>query len=121
MRLGCAAGFIGAILAELLITPTGIGDLITYNQSIAEYPKMYAAIFSIIVFSVLFIELLERVEVTLFRPEKRARVMNAAATAASAQPQPRPDAVVEVRGISKIYPGGVQALDDITSIFRAAS
>jgi NitT/TauT family transport system permease protein len=72
LRLGCAAGFIGVILAELLITPTGIGDLITYNQSIAEYAKMYAAIFSIIVFSVLFIELLERVEFTLFRPEKRA-------------------------------------------------
>src|SRR5690606_20374114 len=39
LRLGCAAGFIGAILAELLITPTGIGDIITYNQSIADYPK----------------------------------------------------------------------------------
>ena len=73
LRLGCAAGFIGAILAELLITPTGVGDLITYNRSIAEYPKMYAAILSVIVFSVLFIEVLERVEVTLFRPEKRAR------------------------------------------------
>jgi NitT/TauT family transport system permease protein len=72
LRLGCAAGFIGVILAELLITPTGIGDIITYNQSIAEYTKMYAAIFSIIVFSVLFIELIERLEVTLFRPEKRA-------------------------------------------------
>lgn len=73
LRLGCAAGFIGSILAELLITPTGVGDLITYNRSIAEYPKMYAAILSIIVFSVLFIELLERIEVTLFRPEKRAK------------------------------------------------
>ncbi len=72
LRLGCAAGFIGVILAELLITPTGIGDIITYNQSIAEYANMYAAIFSIIVFSVLFIELIERLEVTLFRPEKRA-------------------------------------------------
>jgi ABC-type nitrate/sulfonate/bicarbonate transport system permease component len=72
LRLGCASGFIGVILAELLITPTGIGDIITYNQSIAEYPNMYAAIFSIIVFSVLFIETLERLEVTMFRPEKRA-------------------------------------------------
>jgi NitT/TauT family transport system permease protein len=72
LRLGCAAGFIGAILAELLITPTGVGDLITYNRSIAEYAKMYAAILSIMIFSVLFIELLERIEVTLFRPDKRA-------------------------------------------------
>jgi ABC-type nitrate/sulfonate/bicarbonate transport system permease component len=73
LRLGCAAGFIGAILAELLITPTGVGDLITYNRSIADYPKMYASILSIIAFSVIFIELIEYVEVSMFRPEKRAR------------------------------------------------
>ncbi len=73
LRLGCAAAFVGAILAELLITPVGIGDLITYNRSIADYPKMYAAILSIIIVSVLFIELLEIVEVAVFRPEKRAR------------------------------------------------
>ncbi len=72
LRLGCAAAFIGVILAELLITPTGIGDVISYNQSVADYPKMYAAILSIIVFSVLFIETLERIELTLFRPETRA-------------------------------------------------
>lgn len=73
LRLGSAAGFIGAILAELLITPTGVGDIITFNRSKAQYPQMYAAILSIIVFSVLFIEVLERIEVTVFRPEKRAR------------------------------------------------
>ena len=71
LRLGAAMGFIGAILAELLITPTGIGDLITYNQSIAEYAKMYAAIFSIMVFAVHFIEVLERTEYIFFRPDKR--------------------------------------------------
>jgi len=71
LRLGAAMGFIGAILAELLITPTGIGDLITYNQSIAEYDKMYAAIFSIMVFAVIFIEILERTEYMFFRPDKR--------------------------------------------------
>jgi NitT/TauT family transport system permease protein len=73
LRLGCAAGFIGAILGELLITPTGVGDIITYNRSKANYPEMYAAIMSIMLFSVLFIEALERIEVTVFRPEKRAR------------------------------------------------
>lgn len=72
LRLGCSSGFIGVILAELLITPTGIGDLISYNQSVAEYPAMYAAILSIIVASVLFIEGLEYLEKTMFRPEKRA-------------------------------------------------
>ena len=72
LRLGTAAGFVGAILAELLISPTGIGDLITYHQSIAEYPEMYAAIVSVIIISALFLELLDRLEVTLFRPERRA-------------------------------------------------
>jgi ABC-type nitrate/sulfonate/bicarbonate transport system permease component len=71
LRLGCAAGFIGVILAELLITPTGIGDIITYNQSIAEYAKMYAAIAFIIVFSVLFIEIIEFAERKLFRHARR--------------------------------------------------
>ncbi|MBL8835301.1 MAG: ABC transporter permease subunit [Alphaproteobacteria bacterium] len=71
LRLGVAAGFIGAVLAELLISPTGIGDLITYNQSIADYPKMFAAIAAVILFSVLVIGALERVEVAWFRPEKR--------------------------------------------------
>jgi NitT/TauT family transport system permease protein len=71
LRLGCAAGFIGVILAELLITPTGIGDIITYNQSIAEYAKMYAAIAFIIVFSVLFIEIIQFAEQKLFRKARR--------------------------------------------------
>jgi NitT/TauT family transport system permease protein len=71
LRLGAAAGFIGAILAELLISPTGIGDLITYNQSVAEYPRMYAAIVTVIMMSVLFLEVLGQIEISLFRPEKR--------------------------------------------------
>ena len=72
LRLGTAAGFVGAILAELLISPTGIGDLITYHQSIAEYPQMYAAIVSVIILSALFLEFLDRLELMLFRPERRA-------------------------------------------------
>ncbi|MBD8877155.1 ABC transporter permease subunit [Roseibium polysiphoniae] len=71
LRLGVSAGFIGAILSELLITPTGIGDVITYNQAIAEYAKMYAAIFSIIVLAVVFLDVIEKIELTLFRPDKR--------------------------------------------------
>lgn len=74
LRLGVASGFVGAILAELLVTPTGIGDIITYNQSIAEYPKMYGAIATVIVLSVLFIEGLEWAERRFFRPEKRGQV-----------------------------------------------
>jgi NitT/TauT family transport system permease protein len=72
LRLGIAAGFIGVILAELLITPTGIGDLITYHRAIADYAEMYAAIASIILFSALTLALLQAAEIRLFRPEKRA-------------------------------------------------
>lgn len=71
LRLGVAAGFIGVVLAELLITPTGIGDLITYHQSIADYPEMYAVIASIIVFAAVTVGLLQQIEVRFLRPEKR--------------------------------------------------
>ncbi len=72
LRLGVSAGFIGVILAELLITPTGIGDLITYHRSTASYPEMYAVIASIVVFSALTLAMLQKAEIRLFRPEKRA-------------------------------------------------
>ncbi len=71
LRLGISAGFIGAILAELKITPTGVGDIITYSRSIADYPSMYAAIFSIILLAVLFLNLLEKTEHFLFKGNYR--------------------------------------------------
>ena len=71
IRLGVAEGFSGIVLAELLITPTGIGDLITYNRSIAKFDYMYATIFSIVAFAVITVSLLHRLETTIFRPEKR--------------------------------------------------
>jgi NitT/TauT family transport system permease protein len=71
LRLGLAMGFIGIVIAELLITPTGIGDLITYNSSVADYPKMFAAIASIVLFAALTIAALERLERKLFPPEIR--------------------------------------------------
>ena len=74
LRLGISAGFIGAILSELKITPTGVGDIITYSRSIADYPSMYAAIFSIIVLAVLFLNLLEQIENILFEGNNRGYV-----------------------------------------------
>jgi NitT/TauT family transport system permease protein len=74
LRLGVSAGFIGAILAELKITPTGVGDIITYSRSIADYPSMYAAIMSIIVLAVLALNLLERLESALFKGTDRGYV-----------------------------------------------
>lgn len=71
LRLGVAAGFIGVMLAELLITPTGVGDLITYHRSIANYAHMYAAVASIIALSMLTLVGLQRFEIRFLRPEKR--------------------------------------------------
>lgn len=71
LRLGISAGFIGAILAELKITPTGVGDIITFSRSIADYASMYAAIFSIIALAVLFLNLLEKLERYLFEGNVR--------------------------------------------------
>ncbi len=71
LRLGIGAGFVGIILAELLITPTGIGDLITYHRAVANYAHMYAAIASIIAFSALTLSGLQWVEENWVRPEKR--------------------------------------------------
>jgi ABC-type nitrate/sulfonate/bicarbonate transport system permease component len=67
LRLGVAMGFIGIVIAELLITPTGIGDLITYHRSVADFPEMFASIASIIMVSALTIAGLGAVERRLFR------------------------------------------------------
>jgi sulfonate transport system permease protein len=77
LRLGVAAGFIGVVLAELLITPTGIGDLITYHRSVANYAEMYASIVSIILLSAMTLVGLEAFETRVLRPEKRSRHGNA--------------------------------------------
>ncbi len=71
LRLGLAMGFIGVVIAELLITPTGIGDLITYHSSVADYPKMFAAIASIIAVAAVTLHALERVERRVFPAETR--------------------------------------------------
>lgn len=73
LRLGIAAGFIGVMLAELLITPTGVGDLITYHRSVANYAEMYAAVASIILVSTLTLAGLQAFETRYLRPEKRKR------------------------------------------------
>jgi ABC-type nitrate/sulfonate/bicarbonate transport system permease component len=72
LRLGLAQGFTGAVLAELLITPTGVGDLITFYRAGADYSYMFATIFSIVLFASVTLTLLQRVEHRLFRPEMRA-------------------------------------------------
>jgi ABC-type nitrate/sulfonate/bicarbonate transport system permease component len=72
-RLGLAQGLTGAVLAELMITPTGVGDLITYNRSIANYPNMFAAVFSIIIFATVGVTLLQQLETRYFRPDQKVQ------------------------------------------------
>ena len=70
LRLGISGAFIGIVLAELLITPTGIGDLITYNRFIARYDKMFATIVSILAIAGLTLSLMRVFEDWLFPKEK---------------------------------------------------
>jgi ABC-type nitrate/sulfonate/bicarbonate transport system permease component len=72
LRLGLAQGFTGVVLAELIITPTGVGDLITFYRAQSAYPYMFAAILSIILFASISVTLLQRLEQHLFRPEMRS-------------------------------------------------
>ncbi len=121
LRLGCAAAFVGAILAELLITPVGIGDLITYNRSVADYPSMYAAILSIIVVSVLFIEVAgtDRGGGVPAREASARMTIHANPPAA---PATATDAVVEVRDrLQALCRRRSGARYRSASIFRAAS
>ena len=71
LRLGLAQGFTGAVLAELLITPTGVGDLITFYRAGADYSYMFATIFSIVLFASVSLTLLQGLERRTFRPEMR--------------------------------------------------
>ncbi len=70
LRLGVSGAFIGIVLAELLITPTGIGDLITYNRFIARYDKMFASIVSILAVAALTLSLMKFIEDLLFPSAK---------------------------------------------------
>jgi NitT/TauT family transport system permease protein len=72
LRLGLAMGFVGVVVAELLITPTGIGDLITYHGSVADYPEMFATIASMVLIAAVSVSALEALERRLFPPDTRA-------------------------------------------------
>ena len=66
LRLGISGAFIGIVMAELLITPTGIGDIISYYGSIGRYPEMFAAIVSIILLATLVLSIVQIFERRIF-------------------------------------------------------
>jgi ABC-type nitrate/sulfonate/bicarbonate transport system permease component len=78
LRLGLAAAFVGIVLAELLITPTGLGDLITYHQGVGNFSEMYATIVSLIIFSAVCISFLKWVEIRYSGGLHRRRAKRAA-------------------------------------------
>ena len=42
-----------------------------YHRSVAEYNYMYAAVFTVILFSAVMVGMLEKAEIKYFRPEKK--------------------------------------------------
>lgn len=62
VRLGVAGAFVGALLAELLISTSGIGELIVYNRAVGRYAEMYAAIVAFVAFTAGTLALLRSIE-----------------------------------------------------------
>ena len=118
IRLGVAEGFSGVVLAELLITPTGIGDLITYNRSVAKFDAMYAAIVSIVLFAVIAVTLLDRLETAPLPSRDRERAMKLEARASALPRGAADEAIIAVRGIEMVYGGALTALKDIDLDFE---
>jgi NitT/TauT family transport system permease protein len=51
IHLGVAGAFVGALLAELLINTSGIGELIVHSRAIGRFPDMYGAIVAFMAFT----------------------------------------------------------------------
>lgn len=66
LRLGVSGAFIGIVMAELLITPTGIGDSISYYGSSGRYPEMFAVIVSIIALATVVLTIIQVIERHIF-------------------------------------------------------
>jgi NitT/TauT family transport system permease protein len=62
VRLGMAGAFVGALLAELLISTSGVGELIVYNRAVGKYAEMYAAIVAFVALTAGTLSLLRTAE-----------------------------------------------------------
>ncbi|MDZ4737482.1 MAG: ABC transporter permease subunit [Rhodospirillaceae bacterium] len=72
IRLGVAGAFVGAILAELLISTSGIGELIVFNRAIGKYAEMYAAIVAFVILAAGTLALLRMIERRMLPAERWA-------------------------------------------------
>jgi NitT/TauT family transport system permease protein len=67
MRLGLSRAFLGLIVAELLLSPFGLGKLIMTSRSMFEHDKMFATVAWTLILSGLALYGLARVETRLLR------------------------------------------------------
>jgi ABC-type nitrate/sulfonate/bicarbonate transport system permease component len=67
MRLGLSRAFLGLIVAELLLSPFGLGKLIMNSRSMFEHDKMFATVVWTLILSGAALALLGRVEGRMLR------------------------------------------------------
>jgi NitT/TauT family transport system permease protein len=67
MRLGLSRAFLGLIVAELLLSPFGLGKLIMNSRSMFEHDKMFATVVWTLLLSGLALYALARAETRLLR------------------------------------------------------
>ena len=67
MRLGLSRAFLGLIVAELLLSPFGLGKLIMTSRSMFEHDKMFATVVWTLVLSGVALAVLARAEMRLLR------------------------------------------------------
>jgi NitT/TauT family transport system permease protein len=67
MRLGLSRAFLGLIVAELLLSPFGLGKLIMTSRSMFEHDKMFATVAWTLILSGLALYALARAETRLLR------------------------------------------------------
>jgi ABC-type nitrate/sulfonate/bicarbonate transport system permease component len=67
MRLGLSRAFLGLIVAELLLSPFGLGKLIMNSRSMFEHDKMFATVVWTLILSGIALYGLARVETRVLR------------------------------------------------------
>jgi ABC-type nitrate/sulfonate/bicarbonate transport system permease component len=67
MRLGLSRAFLGLIVAELLLSPFGLGKLIMNSRSMFEHDKMFATVAWTLILSGVALYALARVETRVLR------------------------------------------------------
>jgi len=62
LRLGGALTIIGVVVAEMLTSAAGIGYLVTFNRTILDSPRVFAAILMIMILSVAYYMMARAIE-----------------------------------------------------------